>query len=206
MIHQLLATCIRLITGIPPQAPDSLPKEAAIYFINHSSHLDFLAIWACLPADIRRQTHPVAAQGYWKKNKLRQWLALSVFRAHLINRKQPGKAGDPLEPLSKWIKQGHSIILFPEGTRSRDGLIKPFKPGLYHLAKRHPNTPLVPVHLDNMNRILPAGERLPVPLLGRVDFRPVIHLHKGEDKISFLKRARAQVLEDAAFTPSQTTK
>ena len=68
-----------------------------------------------------------------------------------------------------------------------------FKSGLYYLCKRRPDLELIPVHIDNMNRILPRGEVLPVPLLTCVSFGPPIWLEQGEPKADFLKRAREAV-------------
>jgi hypothetical protein len=68
-----------------------------------------------------------------------------------------------------------------------------FKRGLYHLCRLKPALELVPVYLDNMNRILPKGELLPVPMLSRVVFGRPTSLEPGEPKRAFLDRARAAV-------------
>ena len=75
-----------------------------------------------------------------------------------------------------------SLIVFPEGGRSTNGEIGEFKSGLYYLGKKRPDFELVPVHIDNMNRVLPRGEVLPVPLLSCITFGPPIWLEKGEPK------------------------
>ncbi|HOM18984.1 MAG TPA: 1-acyl-sn-glycerol-3-phosphate acyltransferase, partial [Thermoguttaceae bacterium] len=78
--------------------------------------------------------------------------------------------------------------------RSPTGEVQEFKGGLYYLAKKRPELEAVPVYIDNMNRILPRGEVLPVPLLSRVIFGPPIWLEKDEPKADFLRRAREAVL------------
>ena len=83
-----------------------------------------------------------------------------------------------------------SIIVFPEGTRSPDGALLPFRSGLYHLCQLKPELELVPVYLDNMTRILPKGEVLPVPLLSRVTFGAPQRMEPGEEKRAFLTRMR----------------
>jgi len=83
-----------------------------------------------------------------------------------------------------------SIIVFPEGTRSQDGELLPFRSGLYHLCQLKPGLELVPVYLDNMMRILPKGEVLPVPLLSRVTFGGPLLMEPGEEKRAFLARMR----------------
>jgi 1-acyl-sn-glycerol-3-phosphate acyltransferase len=68
-----------------------------------------------------------------------------------------------------------------------------FKSGLYYLAKRRPDLELVPVYMDNLNRVLPRGEVLPVPLLSCITFGPPMWLEAGEPKTQFLTRARAAI-------------
>jgi 1-acyl-sn-glycerol-3-phosphate acyltransferase len=92
------------------------------------------------------------------------------------------------------MREDHSIIVFPEGTRSLDGEVLPFKSGMYHLCRLKPGLELVPVYLANMNRILPKGEVLPVPLLGRVIFGTPMRLDPGEEKDAFLARTRDALL------------
>ena len=71
--------------------------------------------------------------------------------------------------------------------------MRPFKSGLYHLAKAMPNVDLVPVYLDNANRVLPKGEFLPVPLLCSAHFGAPLRMIVDEPKDAFLTRARTAV-------------
>ena len=73
-------------------------------------------------------------------------------------------------------------------------MVGAFKSGLYHLCRQRPDLELVPVCLENLNRILPKGEVLPVPLLGSVTFGPPLTLAPEEDKDTFLKRTRDALL------------
>jgi 1-acyl-sn-glycerol-3-phosphate acyltransferase len=93
----------------------------------------------------------------------------------------------------KAIGDTHSLIVFPEGHRNTDSEIDEFKSGLYYLAKKRPDLELVPVHIDNMNRVLPRGEFLPVPLLSCITFGSPLWLEAGEPKADFLQRAREAV-------------
>ena len=77
--------------------------------------------------------------------------------------------------------------------RSEDSSIGEFKSGLYYLSKKRPELELVPVHIDNLNRVLPRGEFLPVPLLSCISFGPPMWLEPGEPKTDFLQRAREAV-------------
>jgi 1-acyl-sn-glycerol-3-phosphate acyltransferase len=93
------------------------------------------------------------------------------------------------------LDAGADLIVFPEGTRSETGRLGPFKPGLYHLASRRPGLELIPVFLENLNRILPKGERIPVPLMGGAQFGETIAPpDETEPKTAFLTRCRDAIL------------
>lgn len=92
------------------------------------------------------------------------------------------------------IRDVYSLIVFPEGGRTQTEEMSEFKSGLYHLAKKRPELELVPVYMDNMNRILPRGEFLPVPLLSSISIGRPIYLEANEPKNEFLRRARQAVL------------
>jgi 1-acyl-sn-glycerol-3-phosphate acyltransferase len=169
-----------------------------VYFGNHTSHLDFVVIWSVLPADVRERTRPVAGGDYWARGRVRGYLSSKVFKAILIDRAgataSPAQAAKSIEQIAAGMGDDCSIIVFPEGTRSRNGEVLQFKSGLYHLCRLKPGLELVPVYLANMNRILPKGEVLPVPLVGRVIFGAPMTMIAGEEKGAFLSRAREALL------------
>jgi 1-acyl-sn-glycerol-3-phosphate acyltransferase len=169
--------------------------ERRIYFANHASHGDFVLVWAVLPPRLRRRTRPVAAAEYWQRGWLRRLIGTGIFRAVLIAREHVTKGNDPIERMAVALDEGSSLIVFPEGTRNQGPeQLQPFKSGLYHLAKARPAIELVPVWIDNLNRVMPKGEFLPVPLLCSVRFGPALSLADGERKAEFLDRARAALL------------
>jgi len=193
--QNMWAAALRLATGVGLLPDEALPAQMpAVFFANHSSHLDFTVIWAALPPGWRRRCRPVAGRDYWLRFPWRQWAALRVFRAVLIERKHVTIAVNPLEPMIAALDAGDSLIVFPEGTRSPDGRLQEFKPGIYHLARARPAVPFVPLHLDNLNRILPKGEMLPVPFIARLSFGPALRLDPDEGKIAFLTRARGAIV------------
>jgi|SRR5271157_20948 len=197
----IIAAAARLISGVQVRWVDSEPDpRQAVYFANHSSHLDFVVLWASLPAEVRAVTRPVAAQDYWNAG-LRKALAVNVFRAVLVARhagKSEGPQGsaDPrlaIEHMLEAMGDTESLILFPEGTRGTGEEVAAFKSGLYYLCQRRPGLRLVPAYLNNLNRILPKGEFLPVPFISKLTFGPAIALEAGESKPAFLARAREAV-------------
>jgi len=197
MVASFLAWLGRLISGATACWVDCKPDtRQRIYFANHTSHLDFVVLWAVLPRDVRELTRPVAAKEYWSSGWLKPYLVNKVFRAVLVDR----QANDlqsrqiQIEHLLGGLGRYSSLILFPEGTRGTGEEVAPFKSGLYHLSRQKPGLELVPVYLENLNRVLPKGEVLPVPLLSRVFFGPPITLGDGESKDDFLTRARESML------------
>ena len=191
----LLAFIARLITGAQGHWKGCPPKaEQRIYFANHQSHLDWVLIWAALPRELRARTRPIAARDYWTSSPFKQWLTSAVFNAVYVSRTRVDDQ-DPLEPLVAALKAGDSLVIFPEGTRSNKEEPQPFKSGLFHLAEQFPGVQLIPAWIDNVQRVMPKGEVVPVPILCTVTFGAPLQLLPDEDKRAFLDRARAAVLD-----------
>jgi 1-acyl-sn-glycerol-3-phosphate acyltransferase len=203
-IASLLAAVARGISGVQVQWAGCEPDERQrIYFANHSSHLDFVVLWSALPSEIRAKTRPIAARDYWEETPLRRYLTQNVFHAVLLDRGSTAKTKNQdeahfvgrhlIERMAEALGTEYSLILFPEGTRGSGEKVGPFRSGLYHLALRRPDVELVPAYLENLNRILPKGEFLPVPMLSLLTFGKPLEVQPDEDKELFLERAREAV-------------
>ena len=195
----LLLGFIRLLTGAQARWFGCPPKaEQRIYFANHQSHADLVLIWAALPKELRGIPRPIAAKDYWTTSPLKRWITTEVCNAIYVDRqKQVGPDGevvDPLEPLIDALAKGDSIILFPEGTRGHQEDPQAFKSGLYNLAQRFPDVVLVPSWIHNVQRVMPKGEVVPVPVLCSVTFGAPIRVEAGESRTDFLVRARDAVM------------
>ncbi len=189
-----LAAVAKLISGATIRWVDCQPDTCQrIYFANHTSHLDALVLWASLPRNVRTLTRPVAAKDYWDKGPVRRYVA-GLFNALLIDRMRIKVHQSPVDTMIREIGDTYSLIVFPEGGRSMDGQIGDFKSGLYYIGKKRPDLELVPVYIDNLNRVLPRGEFLPVPLLSSISIGAPIWLENGEPKVDFLQRARDAVM------------
>jgi 1-acyl-sn-glycerol-3-phosphate acyltransferase len=154
--------------------------------------LDALIIWSSLPPPVRSVTRPVAAKDYWNAGAVRRYLA-KQFNALLIDRTEIKVHQSPVDLMIREMGERHSLIVFPEGGRNTGTEISEFKSGLYYLSKKRPELELVPVYIENLNRVLPRGEFLPVPLLSRVVFGPPMWRENKEPKVEFLERAREAV-------------
>ena len=190
----LLLGFIRLLTGAQARWYGCPPKaEQRIYFANHQSHADLVMIWAALPEELRSITRPIAARDYWTKSDFKRWITTAVFNAVYVDRERQGDE-DPLQPLIDALQSGDSLIIFPEGTRGHAAEPQAFKAGLYNLALRFPDVVLVPAWIANVQRVMPKGEVVPVPVLCSVTFGAPIRLEPGEERRAFLDRARAAVI------------
>ena len=190
----VLLGLIRVLTGSQARWYGCPPKaEQRIYFANHQSHADLVLIWAALPRDLRVLTRPIAARDYWTKTRFRQWITTEVFNAIYVSRERSADQ-DPLEPLIAALAQGDSIILFPEGTRGNAEEPQAFKAGLFNLALKFPQVVLVPTWIANVQRVMPKGEVLPVPVLCSVTFGTPVRVEEGEERRPFLDRARGAVI------------
>jgi len=199
----LLAALARGISGVQVRwAGCAAEARQRVYFANHTSHLDFVVLWSALPGELRARTRPVAAKDYWDHG-VKAYLAQRVFRAVLVQRgaaaqaataegaREAGRAA--IEQLAEAMGEMYSLILFPEGTRGTGESVAAFRSGLYYLAKRKPEVELVPAYLENLNRILPKGEVLPVPMISMLTFGTPMRVTEGENKDDFLERARMAV-------------
>ncbi len=194
LMSWFLLGLIRFLTGSQARWYGCPPKaEQRIYFANHQSHADLVLIWAALPKDLRSITRPIAARDYWTKTPFKQWITTAVFNAIYVSRERTADQ-DPLEPLFDALDQGDSIVLFPEGTRGHAEEPAPFKSGLYNLAQKYPHVVLVPAWINNVQRVMPKGEVVPVPVLCSVTFGAPLKLEDGEDRRVFLDRARNAVI------------
>jgi 1-acyl-sn-glycerol-3-phosphate acyltransferase len=190
----LLVGVVKLLVGAYARWNGSQPSPAQrIYFANHTSHIDTLAIWSSLPRALRAKTRPIAARDYWGHG-IKRYIATRGFGAVLIDRAKENPQADPLEPLRATLHAGDSLIIFPEGTRGTSAVPARFRTGLYRLAEEFPGVELIPVYLDNLHRALPKGSSLPVPMVCTVRFGASLPRIAGETRDAFLERARNQVM------------
>ena len=155
----LLALIAKVLSGASVRWIDCPPDTCQrVYFANHTSHLDALVLWASLPREVRTVTRAVAARDYWERGPVRRHIAAS-FNVLLIDRENIKVHQSPVEMMLREIGTRYSLIVFPEGGRSDHGEMGEFKSGLYYLAKKRPDLELVPVYMDNLNRVLPRASR-----------------------------------------------
>ncbi len=208
LLADLCANCIivfaRFVTAVRAIWAGAEPlDQQRVYFANHCSHGDFVLLWTVLPPRLRARTRPVAGADYWLNSPLRRFIGCDVFRSVLVQRDKSKRDEDPVQQMALALDDGDSLIVFPEGTRNTtDEALLPFKSGLFHLARMRPDVELVPVWINNLNRVLPKGEIIPVPLACTVVFGTPILLTEAETKDIFLQRARQALMSVATGAAS----
>ena len=192
--HWCARTWSRLIlvtTGVEVEVSglEHLQRDRPYVFVaNHQSIYDIPIIFWSLPYQIR-----IIAKESLGRFPFLGW-HLRRTGHMLVDRRRPDRAAI-FGRASKLMQQGLSLIVFPEGTRSVNGEVGRFKSGIYHLSRLRPDVELIPVYLENLNRILPKGEFLPVPMLSRVVFGPPVSTSPDEGKDEFLARARQALVQ-----------
>ncbi|HEX7501162.1 MAG TPA: lysophospholipid acyltransferase family protein [Polyangia bacterium] len=124
-----------------------------VFMANHASSLDIWAVFVAIPRRIR-----LIAKKQLARIPLFGW-AMWAGRFIFIDRQNGVAARRSIEVAGKRIHDGVSVLLFPEGTRTRDGTLGPFKKGGFHLAIKA-GVPIVPVALRGTRELMPAGSLL----------------------------------------------
>lgn len=203
----ILVGITKLLTGATPvwhnnTAEAGLTRQR-IYFANHTSNLDTIVIWACLPFKLRKITRPVAAKDYWNQPGIKQHIATQELNVVFVERNKEARTEDPLEPLRDALRQGQSLIVFPEGQRNKEIVPGAFKSGIFRLHKEFPEVELVPIYLENVAKTFPRGAPVPLPIICRVHFGASFQFEQTDNpffdersqRVEFLKEARQKVID-----------
>ncbi len=153
---------MRLAHRLRVEGEGALPTEPPFVLVaNHGSHLDLFALIATLPWRWRTQVHAVSAGDTFFKNRAASWAAAHVLNALPLWRR--GGAAHALQDLRERMATRQEIlILFPEGTRCRDGRMGAFKPGLGRVIAGTA-VPVIPCYLQGTFAAWPPGRRFPRP-------------------------------------------
>ncbi len=165
-----------------------------IVVANHNSHFDTISMMAALPSYHLPNTFPVAASEYFSKTSFKAWATRFFVNTIMIKREHEPGTESAIELLDQNLKEGKSIIIFPEGTRGKPGVVSDFKTGIAVLLRRNAHIPFIPVYLDGFGRVLPKDSRLIVPLNCKVRFGEPVYA--GEEEVSDLtERVKSAIME-----------
>jgi 1-acyl-sn-glycerol-3-phosphate acyltransferase len=170
-------------------------ERPVIFAANHSSHADTSLILHALTDSARDDTVVAAAADYWFKRPLLGNVVSLFLNTFPFSR--TGGAQAQLHSSSQLLKSGWNLVLFPEGSRSVDGRIQEFKPGVGFLAKET-GTPVVPMHIRGAYQVMPRGQKLPLPGPVRVRIGKPMNPTKTEGTREFTARVETAVRELSA--------
>lgn len=152
----LLFPALRLVAPLTIEGAEYLRGNGPFIFAaNHSSHLDAPVILAALPGRLRRRARVAAAADYFFTNPVKGLLVSTMLNAFAFERKGPG-CNASLEEAQRLLRAGQSVLIFPEGTRSPDGQMQPFKRGVGTLALAD-GVPVIPIHIEGAHDAWPKG-------------------------------------------------
>jgi len=155
---------------------EHLPATGAyLLAANHSSHADTAVIFSAVPRRLRKRLLAAAAQDYFFVGGLRQHAARMLFNAIPVDR-EGARRRDPLRHVVRALREGYGVLIYPEGTRSRNGQIGPFRGGVGRLIAQFPGAPVVPTLLEGTDEVLPKGRAIPVPHPVRVTFGAPLYI------------------------------
>jgi len=169
-ISGLFVRFTQLYARLKVEGSEHLPAEGAFLIAaNHQSHADTAVVFAALPKEARARFVAGAAQDYFFQGGPQQYFSRVLFNAVPIARDRRG-GQDPLRHLSRALREGYAVLMYPEGTRSKDGTLGAFRAGIGRLLSEFPGTPVIPTYIAGTTRVMPKGKIVPRPAKVTVRF------------------------------------
>lgn len=192
LMHQVLRPYTEVMTHPQVSGQGWLTNldRSVIIASNHSSHADTSLLLHALPDRARERTVVAAAADYWYRRPMLGRLVSVWLNTFPFSR--TGGATEVLHRSSELLKGGWHLLVYPEGSRTSDGRIQPFKPGVGHLATQT-RTPVVPVHVRGSRRVMPRGQAFPVPAPVSIRIGKPLVPGRDEGSREFTARVEAAV-------------
>jgi 1-acyl-sn-glycerol-3-phosphate acyltransferase len=198
----IVRVVVLLVIGLRIQGKQRLPKSGPVMIVaNHNSHLDTLVLMSLFPLRMLNQLRPVAAEDYFlNQNPWLAWFALDMMNIIPIAR-EAGCDRQFLKRCGAALQNNQILILYPEGSRGEPECLTEFKTGIAHLAKHHPQVPIVPIFLQGLGKALPKGEALLVPFFCDVLIGEPLYWTGSKSGLMHLLTERFQALAASGNFP-----
>ena len=157
---------------------------------SHASHFDFSAVRLALRSRHRQRIAAAVAADYFAVSPVR-WFFAAWLGAFPFNRTGHG-GHETIDEALALLNSGWSVLVFPEGTRSRTGAMAPFRPGIGLIAAKS-GRQVLPVRILGIQRVLPPGSSRPRRAQVEVRFGAPLRVEPGEDPRVFTERLEAAV-------------
>ncbi len=183
---------------------EHIPADGAfILSANHTSLLDFPVLISSFPRRIRKRVTAPAAKDYFFRHPVLAFFISCFFRAFPLERL--GNYIEGLKTCASILKTGSPVVLFPEGTRSLEGNLLPFKPGIGMLSSEL-NIPILPVYIDGAYRALRKGTWFPRPYTIRVTIGKPVYPEHSDSSDSTDRNAQYRKITSAVRTEIERIK
>lgn len=186
----VLKPLIYFCLGLNIRNAANLPKDGPCIIVsNHNSHLDTIVLMTLFPTRKMLNISPIAAADYFMTNKIIAWISTKIFNIIPLSRKVSKSAQEEFyQELDKRLKNNSIVILYPEGSRGEPDKMAKFKTGIAHIAKLHPEVPIIPIYMEGLGMALPRGEAIFVPAICTVIVEKPIYFEN--DKEEFMKKLK----------------
>ena len=166
-----------------------------VFVANHNSHMDTPVILRALPGRLRRRTAVVAATDYFYDKRRKAVSASLAFGTVPLDRNSGAGVGPgQTAHLDRLIRDGGSLLVFPEGTRSRNGRVGRLRTGAALLAAEH-HLPMVPIYVSGTAEAMPRGHRWMVFKAGRPGPRHPLEVRFGRPIVPGADERPSEVME-----------
>jgi 1-acyl-sn-glycerol-3-phosphate acyltransferase len=185
---------LRIFVGVEFFTQNSFKDVNQFIFVaNHNSHMDTMMLMCSVPFRLLDRTHPLAAQDYFGKNKFTSWLSKTFINVALIRRKK-GDGSNPINMMVELLDKGHSLIIFPEGSRGQPGVMQDFKKGVALVLKERPEIPFIPAYLDNTAGPLPKGDGLLIPGYSSIRIGSPQYIDQSKSEVEIMNEIKMAIL------------
>src|SRR5919197_2266063 len=202
--HLIVCPILRMITPVVVRDGSAFVglSNPVIVASNHVSHLDTPVVLRALPRRIRSRLVVAAAKDYFYRSRLRGTLVSLSMATIPFDRGAGSK--DSLGLCESLIRDGWSLLIFPEGTPSPKGPLGRGRPGVAVLAVAT-QVPVLPVFVHGLADVMPKGRVAPLPGGVMVDVGDVLRPEQGEDVSTFRNRVEASLLRLSERRPEWGT-